>query len=723
VKVSRKLYPRRSSYLVTAAGLVLAVSPLGVLSAAAQALPAPATASTPAPSGTAATTPATTSTASANSDASSPDYTNWVTLGGGYAFVSGDKGQLKHQQETNSGPSGGVEDFRWQQFVGKTGTFTMEGHSIFGNHDYDLKLDLTDESLGYIRAGYKEYRIWYDGTGGYYPLNNLSFQPYANELYVDRRNAWIEAGLTLPDLPSFIFRYEYDSREGQMDSTSWGQTTLIPGGGQTRIVPTFLGIDETRNIFTGDVKDKIDDTSADLGVRYEMDRTDDSTYIDQSPNQAANAFITQQNLEKDNLFTVHGSTETLFDKKVAFTSGFSVTTIDTNLGGSRIYGPAYNAPLSPTFVNNGSGFIGLGGGGNTKEYVGNMNLMLTPIPNLVFVPAARVEYEGSNLSDSFSNTSGVGGGFTSTPEAANTDNWYLDVAQSLEARYTGLRDWSLYASAEISEDWGNEAWASNPILDQVNLNQDWERLGQKYTVGANWYPLPQLNFGSQYYHEIYDYTYTNNLNSSLVQYPGYLRKQNFTTDDMNIRATWQALSTVSLVTRYDFQYSTVDTWSIPNGGTQAGGIESANLVNHILGEDVNWTPLPCLYFQVGGSYVLNSLNTPVAGSAGINNLVLNGQNNYWTLDASAGYEINTKTHLQLQYSYYNADDYVNNTPASLPFGAGAQENSVTATLTRQVSKAVEVSLKYGFYRNRDQTSGGQNDYDAQVVYVSTRFGF
>jgi hypothetical protein len=38
--------------------------------------------------------------------------------------------------------------------------------------------------------------------------------------------------------------------------------------------------------------------------------------------------------------------------------------------------------------------------------------------------------------------------------------------------------------------------------------------------------------------------------------------------------------------------------------------------------------------------VLNSLNTPVAGSAGINNLVLNGQNNYWTLDASAGYEIN-----------------------------------------------------------------------------------
>ena len=38
------------------------------------------------------------------------------------------------------------------------------------------------------------------GTGGYYPVNGLSFQPSSSELFIDRRNAWIEAGLTLPDL-------------------------------------------------------------------------------------------------------------------------------------------------------------------------------------------------------------------------------------------------------------------------------------------------------------------------------------------------------------------------------------------------------------------------------------------------------------------------------------------------------------------------------------------
>ncbi len=163
---------------------------------------------------------------------------------------------------------------------------------------------------------------------------------------------------------------------------------------------------------------------------------------------------------------------------------------------------------------------------------------------------------------------------------------------------------------------------------------------------------------------------------------------------------------------------------IPDPGTQAGGVESADIINHILSEDVNWTPLPCLYLQVGGSYVLNTVETPVAGSTGTTYLVLNGKNNYWTLDASAGYEINPKTHLQLQYSYYNADNYENNAPVvGLPYGAGGQENSITATITRQVSKAVQVSLKYGFYQNRDQTSGDQNNYDAQLVYLSTTFGF
>ena len=693
--------------LVITGGLTLAISLPGILPAAAQ---------------------ETTKTNAANFEVSPTDYNNWLTLGVGGAFVDGDKAQFEHQQDIKKGPFGGVQDFHWQQFVGKKGLFLMDGHGIFDNHDYSIRLELSDPDQGFVRAGFTEFRTWYDGNGGFFPQNDQSFSLYDNELHVDRGSVWVEAGLTVPDKPAFTVRYEHDYRRGQKDSTSWGDTTLTGGFGTRNMVPTFQDIDETRDIIQADVKDKLGNTDAGLGLRYEIDRNNDSLNINRMPGQAANRYITQDNVEQNDIFNVHGFTETFFNKKITFSLGGSFTTIDTDLSGSRIYGPSYNSPFSTTYPNSQArdeGFTSLAGGGNTKEYVANLNLMLTPIDNLVFVPALRVEYDGSDLSDNanINNVAVTGGPVASTPTAAGNNNWCLAVAESLEARYTGFRNWSLYVSGEWSEDSGNEVWNETTAVVTPMLNQDWNRLGQKYTIGANWYPLYRLNFGGQYYHQIHDYDYDNNLTATPATYPGYLQKQNFTVNDMNFRATWRVLNSLSLVTRYDFQYSTVDTWSIPNGGTQAGEVQSANITSHIISENISWTPLTRLYVQAGGSYVLNSLDTPVASSSGINNLVLNSANDYWTADAIAGYALNEKTDLQLQYSYYHADDYVNNSAFSQPFGAGDEQHGVTATVTRQITKALRMSLKYGFFRNRDQTSGGNNNYDVHLVYASMQYRF
>lgn len=666
-------------------------------------------------------------TDNADAEWSPTDYNNWITFGVGGTLVDGDKAQFQRQHETKRGPFGGVEDFHFQEFVGKKGMFSVDGHGIFDNHDYDIKLDLTDPTKGYLRAGFTEFRTWYDGNGGFFPQNGLWFSLYDNDLYIDRGSAWFEAGLTLPDKPTFTIRYEHSYRRGQKDSTSWGDTTPTGGFGQRNIVPTFWDIDETRDIISADVKDKLGNTDAGLGLRYEMDRNNDSLNIRRRPGEAASRYVTQDEVSRNDLFNVHGFTETFFDKTVTFSMGGAFTTIDTDLSGSRIYGPNYNSALGTPYATQArdEGFTGLTGGGNTKEYVANINLMVTPMDNVVFVPAFRLEYEGSDLSDSFSenNVAANGGPVVSSPTAAANSNWHLDVAESFEIRYTGFRNWSLYTSGDWSEDSGNTVWNETTAVFTPLQNQDWSRLGQKYTVGANWYPLSRLNFGGQYYHQTHDYKYDNNLTASSATYPGYLQNQNFTVDDMNIRATWRALNTLSLVTRYDFQYSTVDTTSLPNGGIQSGEVQSANVTSHIFSENVSWTPLTRLYMQVGGSYVLNSMDTPVASSAGINNLVQNSANNYWTVDATTGYALNDKTDLQVQYSYYRADNYVDNSTSSQPFGAGDEQHGITATLTRRITKALQVSLKYGFFCNRDETSGTHNNYDAHLVYTSMQYRF
>ena len=667
----------------------------------------------------------TTNATEVSSGASPTDYNNWITLGAGGMLTSGDRAQAEHQRQIPNSVFGGVEDFHWQEFVGKKGLFQVDGHGIFDNHDYSIRMELADPDKGFVRGGYTESRTWYDGNGGFFPGNGQWFSLYDNELHVDRGDAWFEAGLTLPDKPVITFRFDHEFREGDKDSTSWGDTTLTgatPPNTTRKIVPTFLGIDETRDIFQADIKHTLGNTDLGLGLRYEIDHTSDSTYIRLNPGEANNRFVTQNDGEQNDLFNVHGFTQTHFNKRVTFSLGGSFTTIDTDLSGSRIYGPSYNAPYSAVYPNNGSGFINLTGGGNTKDYVGNMNLMLTPFDNLVLVPAFRVEYQGGDLSDNFGSTTAA----TQTPTAEANNNWYLDVAESLEVRYTGLRNWSFYTSGEWSEDSGNEVWNQATTIFTPLQNQDWTRLGQKYTVGANWYPLSRLNFGAQYYYQVHNYDFDNNLAATPITYPGYLRNQDFTMHDMNIRATWRAFDTLSLVTRYDFQYSTVDTTSFPNNGTIAGPsteVQSANITSQIISESLSWTPLSRLYVQATFSYALYKMNTPAQSWMGANDIVPNLADDYWTVNAMAGYALDNKTDLQLQYSYYRAADNVNNASFSEPYGANTEEQSVTATITRQITKAIAVSLKYGFFRNQDDTSGGHNNYDAHLVYASMQYRF
>jgi hypothetical protein len=124
--------------------------------------------------------------------------------------------------------------------------------------------------------------------------------------------------------------------------------------------------------------------------------------------------------------------------------------------------------------------------------------------------------------------------------------------------------------------------------------------------------------------------------------------------------------------------------------------------------------------QVGFNYVLSTTKTPVSDYT---QAILNARNNYWTLNFSAGLALDDKTDLTLGYFFYQADDYSNNASVGVPFGAGAEENTLTATLSRRLSPRVRLNLKYGYTHYNDWASGGKNSYDAQLVYSSLQYRF
>jgi hypothetical protein len=257
------------------------------------------------------------------------------------------------------------------------------------------------------------------------------------------------------------------------------------------------------------------------------------------------------------------------------------------------------------------------------------------------------------------------------------------------------------------------------------LDKDTQFIGQKYSLGVNWYPLPRLNLSAQYYHKVA--SYDNDLFGSQDQ---RLIGQDWNTDDANVRVTLRPalpanLGDISLVTRYDFTRTTIDAqWAID--GMSLDGRQAGVITQHVIGESINWNPVARLYLQTDISYVLNQTDTPANSIDLFPNTsptVVNFRNDYWTVTVGGGYIINDKTDLHAEYTFYRTDDSFNNSAVALPYGMGATEHTASATLTRQLTKKVRLLLSYTYFDYADETSGGHNNYRAHSIFSSLQFRF
>jgi hypothetical protein len=85
--------------------------------------------------------------------------------------------------------------------------------------------------------------------------------------------------------------------------------------------------------------------------------------------------------------------------------------------------------------------------------------------------------------------------------------------------------------------------------------------------------------------------------------------------------------------------------------------------------------------------------------------------------------VDDKTDLHADYTYYRADNYEGTSIVGMPYGMGATQHTVGASVSREIMRNVRVKLQYGYFHYRDETSGGHNNYDAHAVFSSLLFRF
>jgi hypothetical protein len=680
-----------------------------------------------------------------------PEYKNWIELGVGATIVNGDNAQFEQEHRLPANTAyGGIEDLHFEGNVAKDTQFSIDGHAIWDTNDYDITLQLSKAKVGYIKAGFSEFRSWYDGNGGFFPHNDVFFEPPFPEMHIDRGSAWVELGLRMPNWPEVTIRYEHDFRFGQKDSTIWGDTTLTalppPANTTRKIVPSFRDIDETRDIFSFEASKTIGNTDVLLGMRYEHNENDDSLNMERNAGQVGvvpggQRKVTETQNGDVDLFSGHAITETRFSDSLWFTAGYSYTTLQNDISGTRVFGThwdsAFGEPV-PTLGEFDTAFIDLAGIAQVKENLFNANLFWMPLENLTVLTGLRYTHQNLNTDSTFLDEEPVPNAppFTSTNPAggfhfgppvlgfggrSSDDNLF---AERLEWRYTGIKDWTFYFEGEWEEEWGHVNENQN-IDGDVPLDKDTNALGQKYTVGANWYPTMRLSLSGQYFHRIA--SYDQDLFSSAHQ---RLLNQNWNVDDLNVRITFRpkipaCLGTLAMVTRYDFAHTSIDgQWFVE--GEALAEQETGEIKKHVISESLNWNPLARFYLQANFSYTLNQTDTPANNIALVPNTsptVTNFRNDYWTVTSGAGYIVDDKTDFYTDFSFYCANDHFKNPVVAVPYGLGATEYIVGATISRQLTQRVRLSLSYRYYNYTDETSGGHNNFEAHSIFSSLGFRF
>jgi hypothetical protein len=688
-----------------------------------------------------------------------PEYKNWIELGIGGTIVNGDNAQFEQEHRLPANTAyGGIQDLHFEGPLGKDGLFSVDGHAIWDTNDYDITLQLSKPKLGYIKAGFTEFRSWYDGNGGFFPHNDVFFEPPFPEMHIDRGDAWVELGLRAPNWPEITIRYSHEFRFGQKDSTIWGDTNLTglqpPANPTRKIVPSFRDIDEKRDIVSLEISKTIGNTDVLLGMRYEHNTNDYSLNMERGAGQLPPVVpppgqqrkVTQTQNDDVDLFSGHGITVTRLTDSLWFTAGYSYTSLQNDLSGSRITGlhwdEAFGEPV-PTLGQRDHAFIDLAGMAQIKENLFNANLFWMPLESLAILTGFRythenVDNESTFLAEEpvrntppFSPINPAGGFHYGPPEPAfgfRTAD-YDRFAERLELRYTGIKNWLFYAEGEWEEDCGhvNEFQSIDEVEEGVPepLDKDTHALGQKYTIGANWYPTMRLNLSGQYFHRIA--SYDEDIFSGLFQ---RLFNQDWNVDDLNVRITFRpkmpvCLGTLALVTRYDFVHTSIDSQWFHEGEIFAEE-QSGEIKKHVISESLTWNPLARFYLQANFSYVLNQTDTPANNIELVPNegaTVVNFRNDYWTVTSGIGYIIDDKTNFYSDFSFYCANDHFKNAAVAVPYGLGATEYTASATLTRQLNKQMRLLLRYGYFNYRDVTSGGHNNYRAHSIYSGLQIRF
>ncbi|MEO6995721.1 MAG: hypothetical protein ABI273_19100 [Lacunisphaera sp.] len=689
-----------------------------------------------------------------------PNFDSYIKITGQDAAITGDSSAFQKRTTQSQDGSVGIEDLHYSKDLNKSTSMVIDGRALSGSEDYLAHLNFTKEDFGSFDTGYKRFRTFYDGIGGFFPLSK-TWMPLKNEdLHVDRGEFWAEVKLNRPDQPALTLRYSNATRTGQKDSTSWNDTdfTGLPNNNPPisqvrKLVPSYLDLSERHQTLRGSITHTVGKTTYELTLTGEATRNLDTRFgtrfpgeAKPFPNPAATKLLTAATMNNqiqysqadgidERLFNAIARTETVFNDKITLKVSAGFEHLTNDFSGDR---PLYT--VTPTAVGliiaQSNNNLNLAGISKAKVYKGAIALDTKPTKDLSVNVALKGEdrYTRSDatltsVAASVNTTTGV---ITTTPTNQAEYSRVKDhsLTPVLDINYTGFKSVSLFASASKDIVNGDEREitpykiGTTPAASALFLNNASQDRAY-YSIGAVAKPFRLLTVRGEVY-------YKDNTNSSasygIDPNSYYELATQFTGVKLTVAA--KLTPTLSSSTRYVYQKGKAQTTGYL---TTTPEYDSMNAGNHMISETIDWTPNAQFYAQANCSLVFNTINTiypragiaPASGTSiawNVNSLIQNSDNNYTTASLLAGAVLTKADDLQIRVTYYRANNY---TPSiallSMPYGADNKEYSATVSLKHKFNKRLLGDFRVGYIDSTSALSGGNTDFRGPVACLSLTY--
>ncbi|MFI5356121.1 MAG: hypothetical protein ACHQ4G_02175 [Opitutales bacterium] len=694
-----------------------------------------------------------------------PSFDSYIKVTGQAPFITGDSAAFAQRAGTPNTGAGGIEDFYYSKDTGQDTTVKINGHALGGTEDYLGTLNFTKANLGSVEAGYKRFRTFYDGVGGFFPLADQFQTMGTQHLHVDRGAFWASATLALPDRPVFNVTFRDETRNGQKDSSEWAAIVspiaVVTNGALVGtkapantpfIAPNVLTLDEHHQILEGSMVATVGKVTETLKVTGDWVNNDDYRSYVKYPGSTvlANPTVTvldDEQVYKANTFRILSQTNLKFNDTVALDLGLNYSHTSTTNGGQWT-NPSYSATLKTVYT--AMYAQNIFGGAKVDDYVGNLFLHLTPKGPWSADVGVRLE----------DNVTGSSGGFTTTSLASTAKNTsassftvnndltyshFVDHGYTPEVtvQYAGFANTIVYATYDKRVNNGTQHWI-NPyaavstagvtgVVTTTGASpgsvffQDADQNNQNFKVGANWNPTGNLTVRAELYRKDHNNQFIGSSDYVGLASTGALYVTGYTFTGVKLSVIYRVTPELSFNTRYQPQSGAMSVLANAVTGGVGNETTSGKVRGQMISETVNWNPNPTVYVQGSLNVVYNYIQTAypavvVSTTTYVPMPIQNSNNNYTTGTVLCGFVLDKLDDLLLQGYWMQSDNYNPGIAyGGQPYGASFKESSATVGLKHKFSDRIVGDVKLGYLDRTDDTTGGFTNYRGPLAYVALTY--